>query len=115
VPEQIQWDEDAVACIRTRSQRYVGAVDIEPDWTQEALDDPDVAALEPDPKSRVGACRFIGEPPTLGVLLVVIAYRDLDSDLQGVNAWPATGVDRVVYEEGNYGDDSWSCASCEAA
>jgi len=30
----------------------------------------------------------------------VIAYRDLDGDLHGVNAWPATGADLKLYEEG---------------
>lgn len=30
----------------------------------------------------------------------MIAYRDLDGDLHGVNAWPATGADLKFYEEG---------------
>ncbi len=39
-------------------------------------------------------------------MLVVIAYRDLDGDLHGVNAWPATGAALRIYEEGlNNGKD----------
>ena len=56
--------------------------------------------LEPDPKSRMGASRFIGHSPSAGRVLVVIAYRDLDGELHGVNAWPATGADLQIYQEG---------------
>jgi len=98
VSDRITWSIDAAAYIRSRSARYPGAVDIDPAWTQEVLDDPDLVAFEPDPKSRVGGARFIGDAPTAGLLLVVIAYRDLDGDLHGVNAWPASGHDRRIYE-----------------
>ena len=64
------------------------------------MSDPDLAALEPDPKSRMRAARFIGYSPSVVRVLVVIAYRDLDGDLHGVNAWPATGADLKLYEEG---------------
>lgn len=74
-------------------------------WTQEALDDPDLVALEPDPKSRLGAARFIGESPSAGAVLVVIAYRDLDGELHGINAWPATGRDLAVYRQNDDGGD----------
>lgn len=30
-------------------------------------------------------------------VLVVIAFRDADGDLYGVNAWPATGADLRFY------------------
>lgn len=52
-----------------------------------------------DPKSRIGASRFIGYSPSAGRVLTVIAYRDLDGDVHGVNAWPATGADLKLYEE----------------
>lgn len=73
--------------IGSRSSRYVDALDMHPDWTQEVLADVDMVALEPDPKSRMGASRFIGHSPSAGRVLVVIAYRDLDAELHGVNAW----------------------------
>ena len=69
------------------------------------LTDPDLVAFEPDPKSRVGASRFIGESPSAGVVLVVIAYRDLDGDLHGINAWPATGYDLAAYSGGGDGEE----------
>jgi hypothetical protein len=98
--EQLQWAAADASYIRTRSQRYPGARDVEPAWAQEAMDDPELVAFEPDPKSRIGAARFIGESPSGGLLIVVIAYRDLDGILHGVNAWPATGADRNVYAGG---------------
>jgi hypothetical protein len=100
VPEEIRWSAEGADYVRSRSTRYPGAVDIELSWTQEVLTDPDLITFEPDPKSRMGASRFIGESPTAGMVLVVIAYRDLDGDLHGVNAWPATGADLAVYMAG---------------
>jgi hypothetical protein len=100
VPELIKWSAEGANYIRSRSARYPDAVDIEPDWTQEVLTDPDLIAFEPDPKSRMGASRFIGESPSAGMVLVVIGYRDVDGDLHGINAWPATGADLAVYEAG---------------
>jgi hypothetical protein len=38
--------------------------------------------------------------------LVVIAYRDFDGDLHGMNAWPASGRDLATYEEAIDGKDS---------
>ena len=48
-----------------------------------------------------GAARFIGRSPSAGRALVVIAYRDLDGDLHGINAWPATGADLKLYRLGD--------------
>lgn len=93
--------------IGSRSSRYADAMDIESDWTREVMADIDMVALEPDPKSRMGASRFIGHSPSAGRVLVVIAYRDLDGELHGVNAWPATGADLQIYQEGlDDGQDS---------
>ena len=105
MPEEINWSADGANYIRSRSVRYPGAVDIEPEWTQEVLADPDLIAFEPDPKSRMGASRYIGESPSAGTVLVVIAYRDLDRDLHGINAWPATGADLAVYTAGVSNDE----------
>lgn len=92
--------------LQSRGHRYPGGVGIEPEWTQEVMADGDLLALEPDPKSRMGASRFIGRSPSAGRVLVVITYRDLDGDLHGINAWPATGADQTLYERGdNDGQD----------
>jgi hypothetical protein len=101
VGEEIQWDPGAIAYIRSRGERYPDGLGIEPRWTQEVMDDVDLLALEPDPKSRMGASRFIGHSRSAGRVLVVIAYRDLDGDLHGINAWPATGADLKLYQQGD--------------
>jgi hypothetical protein len=100
VSDEPSWNAESGAYIRSRSSRYQDGFDIEPAWTQEVLTDAELATFEPDPKSRVGASRFIGFSNSAGRVLVVIAYRDLDGDLHGVNAWPATGADLKLYEEG---------------
>jgi len=100
VSDELQWDAHAAAYIRGRGDRYPGAGSVEPDWTQEVMSDVDLLAFEPGPKSRMGASRFIGWSPTGRRALVIIAYRDLDGDLHGINAWPATGNDLRIYEEG---------------
>lgn len=56
--------------------------------------------FEPDPKSRMGASRFIGFSVGAQRVLVVIAFRDADGDLHGINAWPPTGADLWFYREG---------------
>jgi hypothetical protein len=101
VGEEIQWDRDAMAYVRSRGDRYRDGLDIEPEWTQEVMDDLDLLALEPDPNARMGASRFIGRSRSAGRVLVVIAYRDLDGDLHGINAWPATGADLKLYQQGD--------------
>lgn len=104
--DEVLWSAEGIAYIRSRSARYPGAVDIEPSWAQEVLDDLDMIALEPDPKSRIGAARFIGESRAAGMVLVVIGYRDLDGDLHGINAWPASGADIALYLAGAHdGED----------
>ena len=32
-------------------------------------------------------------------MLVVIAHRDLDGELHGMNAWPASGRDLTIYQK----------------
>ncbi|HIW30405.1 MAG TPA: hypothetical protein H9987_10425 [Candidatus Luteococcus avicola] len=79
--EVLNWDVDAADYVRARPERYPGGMPIEPQWAQEVLDDPDLAALESDPKSRMGASRFIGTSASAGRILTVIAFRDEDGDL----------------------------------
>lgn len=93
----LYWAGDDAAYIRSRSTRYAGAVDIEPAWTLEVLADERLVELTPYPTSRVGASGFIGNSPSAGRVLVLIAYRDRDGDLHGMNAWPASGRDLATY------------------
>lgn len=74
----LHWDDETAHYVRSRPERYPGGLGIEPKWTQEALRDPNLAAMEPDPKSRMGASRFIGQSPSAGRVLTVIAFRDED-------------------------------------
>ena len=97
--QRLHWSEEAAAYVRSRSGRYPGGRDVEPQWAQEALHDDDLVGLEPDPKSRMGASRFIGHSVGAGRVLTVIAFRDDDGDLHLVNAWPATGADMRLYRE----------------
>ena len=71
--EELSWDEDSAAYIRSRGKRYPNGMDIEPEWTKEVMADEDLVALESDPKSRMGASWFIGHSPSAGRVLVVIA------------------------------------------
>ena len=104
---ELNWDDESVAYIRSRGDRYPGGGGVEPSWAQEVMDDPDLAAFEPDPKSRMGASRFIGFSTAAGRVLVVIAFRDADGDLHGINVWPATGADLRFYREGTrHGKDN---------
>ena len=96
----IVWADEDAQYIRTRSGRYPGALDIEPDWTREVLADMKLVELSPYPGSRVGASGFVGYSSSAQRVPVVIAYRDLDGDLHGLNAWPASGRDLTTYKEG---------------
>lgn len=95
--EPLIWDVESAGYIRSRSTRYPDGWNVEPSWAQEVLMDEGMVAFERDPKSRMGATRFIGRSPSAGRVLVVIAYRDLEGDLHGINAWPATGADLKIY------------------
>lgn len=101
------WADEDAAYIRSRSSRYPGALDIEPEWTLEVLADERLVELAPYPTSRVGAAGLIGYSPSAGRVLVVVAYRDLDGDLHGMNAWPASGRDLKTYlAEGDDGEEA---------
>lgn len=96
---ELGWS-DAAAQHLARSQRYPGAVDIEVDWTVEAVNDVDAVQVDPYWTSRVDALAIIGYSTAAGAVLVVLAFRDLDGDLHGLTAWPATGRALRLYMEG---------------
>jgi hypothetical protein len=48
----LHWEDEDAAYISSRSTRYPGAVDIDPVWTQEVLEDDRLGVLEPYPNSR---------------------------------------------------------------
>ncbi len=95
----IEWDEEDATYIATRSERYPGALDIAVEWTREVLADVRMIAIVPYPSSRMGASAFVGWSPSAGRVLLVLAYQDLDGDLHGLNAWPASGRDLATYND----------------
>lgn len=97
VPAELWWDDEDADHIRTRSQRYPGANDIEPSWTVEAAADPRRVVRAPDGHSRVGHTRIIGYSPSAGFVLTVIVDPADDS---GVTAWKTRGADLRDYLEG---------------
>lgn len=99
---EFYWDEEDATYISSRSNRYPGALDIDPGWTLEVLADERLAVLDPYPSSRIGATGFVGHSASARRVLVVIAYRDLDGDWHGLNAWPASGRDLSTYQEGEH-------------
>jgi hypothetical protein len=100
------WADEDANYIRSRSERYPGALDIDPAWTQEVLVDEQLLEVTPYPRSRVGASGFIGWSASANRVLVVIAYRDVDGDLHGMNAWPASGRDLAEYAEVDDGEEA---------
>ena len=99
VASSLFWDEETEDYVRHRERRYLGAVGAEPEHARLVLHDVDLVALEPDPKSRSGASRFVSYSVDAAHVLVVIAWRDDDGDLHLVNAWRATGVELRIYEQ----------------
>lgn len=69
---KVWWAEEDADYIRSRSARYRGAVDLEPEWTQEVMADEHLVELSPYPASRVGASGFIGWSSSAGRVLVVM-------------------------------------------
>lgn len=97
----LTWTPEAENHIRTRSDRYPGAHDIDPAWTLEAANDPDRVWIEPDPKSIDGrGVRIIGYSRSSRMVVTVIALR-ADDRLYGQTAWPASGRERRMYEMGD--------------
>lgn len=97
---EIIWTEEQSDHIRTRSTRYSGALNIEPEWTIEAVNDPDVAWIEPDPASVGGeGIRIIGYSRTAKILITVLVIRG-GGELYGMTAWKSGRRDMRRYRGG---------------
>lgn len=97
VADKLWWEDEDAAYIRSRSDRYPGAIDLEPEWTLEASDDPRRILRNPDPVSRTDAIRLIGYSTSAGFVITVI----IDPvDWAGVTAWKTRGADLRSYLEG---------------
>jgi len=96
---EVIWSHEAVQHL-ARSRRYPDAVDIDVAWTIEAVNDVDAVQVDPYWTSRVNALAVIGYSPGAGAVLLVLAYRDMDGELHGMTAWPATGRALRLYTDG---------------
>lgn len=103
--ERIEWDAESAHHIRTRSDRYAGALNIEPTWTREVVADPDRLIDEPDPKSaHANSVRIVGYSPTAQAVLTVVALRDRAGVLHGASAWKTRGAPLRQYLEDSFND-----------
>lgn len=98
------WDDEDARHIRSRSERYPGAEDIEPAWTIEAALDAHRVLHDPDPRSHRNYIRVIGYSPSAGFVLTVIVDPTDDS---GVTAWKTRGADLREYLDGKEENDGW--------
>ncbi len=99
----MRWTQARVEHLGTRSDRYPDAIDIDVEWTDEAVADPGAVVSDPDQKSRTGAIRIVGYSPAAGFVLTVVATR-IDGELWGVTAWKTTGAERRSYQEAHDDD-----------
>ncbi|MGH3902761.1 MAG: hypothetical protein ACRDTE_00950 [Pseudonocardiaceae bacterium] len=100
---KVRWTQTRVEHIGTRSDRYADAIDIEVEWTDEAVADPRAVVSDPDQRSHTGAIRIVGYSPAAGFVLTVVAAR-IDDELWGVTAWKTTGAERRSYQEAHDDD-----------
>ena len=72
---------------------------VETEWADEALADPEAVRIDPDPASRSGrTVRTIGYSASAADLLTVITVTE-GQTTDGVNAWRANDTDRRRYRE----------------
>jgi len=101
--DSVEWLPDQARHVRTRSARYRGAVDIEPEWaTQAALDLR--ARIGLDPASKTGEGIRVtgwsdGADRVLTAILLPAAHPPAGAWF-GVTCWAAKGRDLREYWEG---------------
>jgi uncharacterized DUF497 family protein len=100
---KVRCTQARVEHIGTRSDRYPDAIDIDVEWTDEAVADPKAVVSDPDQKSHTGAIRIVGYSPAAGFVLTVVVAR-IDGELWGVTARKTTGAERRSYQEANEDD-----------
>jgi hypothetical protein len=72
---------------------------VEVEWANEALSDPDALRITPDPASKSGrSVRTIGYSSQAGCLLTVITLTEGEVTY-GVNGWRSNGTDARRYRE----------------
>lgn len=87
---EVIWSDEALKHL-ARSERYPSAADIEARLDYRGGQRHRRRRGRPYWTSRVNALAIFGYSAGAGAVLVVLAYRDLDGELHGMTAWPATG------------------------
>lgn len=107
--DSVEWTRGQAGHIRTRSSRYAGAFDIEPEWATEAALDP-ARRFCLDPGSKTGeGIRVVGRSEMAGRVLTVILIPEEHPPAGawlGVTAWVARGRDLRDYEMQGAGDEA---------
>jgi hypothetical protein len=105
----VEWTAGQAEHIRTRSSRYAGAFDIEPEWATEAALNPSRRfGLDPGSKAGEGT-RVVGRSRAAGRVLTVILVPEEHPPARGwlgVTAWVAKGRDLREYELGKADDEA---------
>lgn len=100
--DSVEWSPEQADHVRTRSERYPGALDIEPEWATEAALDPR-ARIGLDPASKTGeGIRVTGWSAGAGCVLTVIllpAAHPPSGMWLGATAWTTKSRDLREYEE----------------
>ena len=107
--DSVTWTAGQAEHVRTRSSRYPGAVNLEPEWATEAVMDPK-RRFGLDPASKTGeGIRVIGRSATAAQVLTVILIPEEHPPTGawlGVTAWLTKGRDLRDYEAHETGDDA---------
>jgi hypothetical protein len=100
--DSVEWSPEQTDHIRTRSARYPGAFDIEPEWATEAVLDPR-ARIGLDPSSKTGeGIRVTGWSTGAGRVLTIIllpAAHPPTGTWLGATSWATKGRDLRDYGE----------------
>lgn len=101
--DSVEWLPEQARHIRTRSSRYLGAMDIEPEWaTQAALDRRARIGLDPASKTGEGI-RVTGWSDGAGRVLTSVLLPDTHPPAGawlGATCWATKGRDLREYWEG---------------
>jgi hypothetical protein len=101
--DSVEWLAEQARHVRTRSSRYQGAVDIEPEWAAQAALDPR-ARIGLDPASKTGeGVRVTGWSDGADLVLTAIllpAGHPPAGQWLGVTCWVTKGRDLREYWEG---------------
>jgi hypothetical protein len=107
--DSVVWTAEQAEHIRTRSSRYAGAFDIEPEWATEAALNPS-RRFGLDPGSKTGeGIRVVGRSQAAGRVLTMILIPEEhppEGGWVGVTAWVDKGRDLREYELGKADDEA---------